>query len=181
VRPSLRPAVRDNVEAGLSLRRLAGPLPRKLPRWRTAAAQPPQQLLRWYQEAERRFGVEWEVLAAVNLVETGFGRLRNLSSAGARGPMQFIPSTWRAYGLGGDIDDAHDAILGAANYLHASGAPHNYRRALFAYNNSGLYVDAILRYARQMRRDARRYYGYWSWQVFVRGRDGRDRRLTGPR
>ena len=181
LRPGLRSVVRDNLEAGRSLRRLAGPLPKRPPRWRTAPGVPPQRLLRWYRQAEDRFGVDWEVLAAVNLVETGFGRLRNLSTAGARGPMQFIPSTWRAYGLGGDIDDPHDAILGAANYLHESGAPLNYRRALHAYNHSPLYVDAILRYARQMRRDSRRYYAYWSWQIFVRGRDGSDRRLTGPR
>ena len=97
-----------------------------------------------YLEAERRFGVAWQVLAAVNFVESAFGRLRNASTAGAQGPMQFLPSTWRAYGLGGDIDDPRDAILGAANYLHASGAPRDYRRALFAYNHSPAYVDAVL-------------------------------------
>ena len=90
------------------------------------------------------------MLAAVNLVETDFNRLRNSSSSGAQGPMQFLPSTWRRYGLGGDIHDPHDAILGAANYLRRSGAPGNYRRALFAYNPSSLYVDAVLRYTRRM-------------------------------
>ena len=70
--------------------------------------------------------------------------------------MQFLPATWRAYGLGGDVHDPHDAILGAANYLHASGAPGNLRRALYAYNRSTLYVDAVLAYARVMaRRPAR--------------------------
>ena len=62
-----------------------------------------------------------QVLAAVNLVETNFNRNRAVSTAGAQGPMQFLPSTWRAYGMGGDIRDPHDAILGAANYLRASG------------------------------------------------------------
>ena len=76
----------------------------------------------------------------MNLVETGFNKLRNDSVAGAQGPMQFIPSTWRAYGMGGDIHDPRDAIMGAANYLRASGAPGNYRRALYAYNPSTLYV-----------------------------------------
>ena len=93
--------------------------------------------------------------------------------------MQFLPSTWRQYGLGGDLHDPHDAILGAANYLHQSGAPGSYRRALYAYNPSPLYVDAVLRYARQMASDGRAFYGYYAWQVFVRTPAG-DRRLTGP-
>jgi membrane-bound lytic murein transglycosylase B len=66
-----------------------------------------------------------------NYAESKFGRVVSASSAGAQGPMQFIPSTWAAYGLGGDVHDPHDAILGAANYVHASGAPGNYRVALF--------------------------------------------------
>ena len=72
----------------------------------------------------------WHVLAAVNYVESRFGRLRNESVSGARGPMQFMPATWRAYGLGGDVRDPRDAIMGAANYLHASGAPRDYAPAV---------------------------------------------------
>jgi membrane-bound lytic murein transglycosylase B len=136
--------------------------------------------MRYYRAAQRRFRVSRRVLAAVNLVETGFNRLRNRSTAGARGPMQFIPATWRAYGMGGDVDDPRDAILGAANYLRASGAPGDYRRALFAYNNSGLYVNAVLRYARAIRRSFRTYYVLHSWQVYVRTTRGLQR-LTGPR
>jgi membrane-bound lytic murein transglycosylase B len=93
--------------------------------------------------------------------------------------MQFVPGTWRAYGLGGDVHDPHDAILGAANYLRASGAPRDYRRALYAYNRSPLYVDAVLRYANQMKRDIRRLYAYYAWQIWVRTPAG-PRRLTGP-
>ena len=93
----------------------------------TGPAEPARALRRYYRRADRRFGVSWQVLAAVNFVESAFGRLRNESTAGAQGPMQFIPSTWRAYGMGGDIHDPHDAILGAANYLHASGARGDYR------------------------------------------------------
>ena len=59
-------------------------------------------------------GASADVLAAVNFVETKFGKLRSSSAAGAQGPMQFIPATWRRYGLGGNVRDAHDAILGAA-------------------------------------------------------------------
>ena len=119
------------------------------------------------------------MLAAVNLIESAFGRLRNTSTAGAQGPMQFIPSTWAAYGMGGDIRDPRDAILGAANYLHASGAPRDIRRALYAYNPSDHYVNAVLAYAERIRRDPRALFSYYSWQVYVRTTAG-TRRITGP-
>ena len=173
---SMRLQARDNVAAGLSLLRLAPKKPPKTqPRIRTGTAVAPGRLLQWYRQAQKRFGVRWQILAAVNLVESGYNRLRNNSYAGAQGPMQFMPSTWRAYGLGGNVRDPHDAIMGAANFLHASGAPGNDRHALYAYNPSTLYVDAIMRYARQMQRGSERFYVYWNWQVFVR-----DKRLTGP-
>jgi membrane-bound lytic murein transglycosylase B len=124
--------------------------------------------------------VAWNVLAAVNYVESAYNKLRNSSTAGAQGPMQFIPSTWRRYGLGGNVHDPHDAILGAANYLHANGAPSNYRRALYRYNPSWLYVDAVLRYANRFRADPRAFYVFYSRQVFVRTPHGLVR-LTGPR
>jgi membrane-bound lytic murein transglycosylase B len=150
------------------------------PKIRAAEPEPADRLRAYYDRAEKRFGVGWHVLAAVNFVESGFGRLRNESTAGARGPMQFMPATWRAYGLGGDIRDPRDAILGAANYLHANGAPGSYRRALLHYNRSLHYVEAVLRFARRIRRDERAFYAYYAWQVYVR-RDGRVRRITGPR
>lgn len=168
---------RDMLDARRRLSSLSTPVARR--HFRTGPAEPATALRRYYRRAERRFDVSWRVLAAVNFVESAFGRLRNESTAGARGPMQFIPSTWRAYGLGGDIDDPHDAILGAANYLHASGAPGNYRQALHAYNQSSAYVDAVLRYARRMRHDRRAFYALYSWQVFVNTRGG-IARLTGP-
>jgi Transglycosylase SLT domain len=149
------------------------------PRISTAEPEPAGVLLADYRAAERRFGVRWPVLAAVNFVESAFGRLRNESTAGARGPMQFIPATWRAYGLGGNVRDPHDAILGAANYLHANGAPGSDRRALLHYNQSPQYVAAVLGFADRMRRDPRTFYAYYSWQVYVRTRNG-VRRVTGP-
>ena len=94
--------------------------------------------------------------------------------------MQFMPLTWRAYGLGGDVHDTHDAILGAANYLAASGAARDEARALRAYNGSPLYADAVRRYARRIARDPHAFFRYYAWQVFVRTPAG-DRRLTGPR
>ena len=119
------------------------------------------------------------MLAAVNFVETGFNRLRSRSSAGAQGPMQFMPATWRAYGLGGDVHDPRDAIIGAANYLRASGAARDLRGALWRYNHAQRYVDAVATFAAQMRRDERVFLQYHAWQVFVKTPSG-PRRLTGP-
>jgi len=107
------------------------------------------------------------LLAAVNLVESAFGRLRNDSVAGAQGPMQFIPATWRAYGLGGNVQDPHDAILGAANYLHANGAPADEARALLHYNPSPLYVTAVMGYAKVIRRDPRGLFALYAWPAPV--------------
>lgn len=146
---------------------------------RTGNAEPPRRLLGYYRVAERRFRVRWEVLAAVNLVESAFNKLRSRSWAGAQGPMQFLPSTWDAYGMGGNIRDPRDAIMGAANYLAASGAPRHYRKALFAYNRSEAYVDAIMSYARRMIIEPRDYFVYYSWQVYVMTRRG-PVRITGP-
>lgn len=169
--------VQTNLAAKRELWRLT-PLTHRR-RFRTGPALPAPTLLRYYHEAERRLGVRWNLLAAVNFVESAFNKLRNNSAAGAQGPMQFIPSTWRAYGLGGDVHDPRDAILGAANYLHANGAPHDNRRALFRYNPSLLYVDAVLWYAREIRNDRRAFYEYYARQVFVRTSSGL-RRITGP-
>lgn len=113
----LRVASRDLLAAQRELYRLTPPLPS--PTIKVGRAPPAPTLLGYYRAAERRFGVPWNVLAAVNFVETKFGKIRNTSAAGAQGPMQFIPLTWRRYGLGGDVNDPHDAILGAANYLQA--------------------------------------------------------------
>jgi len=167
---------RDTVLA----RRALDAIPRgKPPKVRVAEAAPASTLRAAYDEAQRRFDVHWSVLAAVNFVESAFGRVRSASEAGARGPMQFLPATWREYGMGGDIDDPHDAIMGAANYLHASGAPEDNRRALYAYNPSRAYVDAVMSYTRRIRRDRHRYFAFHSWQVFVHTPSGIVR-ITGP-
>jgi membrane-bound lytic murein transglycosylase B len=176
LRRPLAPTARDLTTALRDLVRLAPPPRRR--KYKTGAALPAGVLLAHYRRAERRFGVSWRLLAAVNLVESDFNRLQNDSVSGARGPMQFLPATWRRYGMGGDVRDPHDAILGAANYLRASGAPGSYRRALFAYNPAPLYVDAVLRLARRM--SGRGFLALYNWQVFVRMPAG-ERRLTGPR
>jgi hypothetical protein len=170
--------VRADVDASRALFAHANPVSHPS-RIRTQRPLPPATLLSYYREAELRFGVPWQVLAAVNFVESKFGRVRSSSSAGAQGPMQFIPSTWAVYGLGGDIDDPHDAILGAANYLHASGAPADIRGALYAYNPIHDYVDAVLAYVHQIERDPRSFYAYYEFQVFVFTKGG-EVQLTGP-
>jgi len=172
----LAPSLRDDVEARRDLVRLAAQSPATHGSARIGPAPRAARLLAWYREAQRRFHVRWQLLAAVNFVESAFGRVRNASGAGAQGPMQFVPATWRAYGLGGDVHDPHDAILGAANYLAANGGAHDERRALLHYNPSRLYVDAIVRYARRIARDRHAFLGYYAWQVYFHAR-----RVTGPR
>ena len=169
---------RSVVTASARLHGLVRPVS-KASSFKTGPPKPAGLLLRYYRLAERRFGIRWQVLAALNYIESKFGRVRSTSYAGARGPMQFIPSTWAVYGMGGDIQDPQDAILGAANYLHRSGAPGNYRQALYAYNHSLQYVDVILLYARMMQRDIRNYFSLYNWQVFVLTTNG-SVRITGP-
>lgn len=172
----VRGEARDTVQA----RRLLDTIPRgKPPQVRVAPAAPAATLEQHYEEAERRFGIHWTVLASINFVESAFGRVRSASEAGARGPMQFLPSTWEAYGAGGDIEDPRDAILAAGRYLKAAGAPRDLDRALYAYNHSTAYVRAVRRYAARMRADERVFRTYYAWQVYVRTPSG-PRRITGP-
>jgi len=164
------PAVTNDVAARDDLNTLARGTPPVKSKLRVVAAAPAARLLRWYREAQRRFSIRWQLLAAINFVESAFGRVGNTSGAGAQGPMQFMPATWRAYGLGGDVHDPHDAILGAANYLAANGGAHNEQEALYQYNHSTLYVDAIRRYASQIVRNPAAFYAYYCWRVYFRRR-----------
>ncbi|TDB94315.1 lytic transglycosylase domain-containing protein [Actinomadura sp. 7K534] len=171
-------ATRDNTVAVRKLLELAKPED-DLGKFRTQEPLPAGVLRKHFGDAGKRFGIDWQVLAAIMLVETKYGRIKSPSWAGAKGPMQFLPATWRQYGMGGDIHDPRDAVMGAANYLKASGAPDDYRRALHAYNPTPLYVDAVQRHARRMKSDPRAYYAYYNWQVFVVTTRG-DVRITGP-
>jgi hypothetical protein len=112
----------------------------------------PAALIPIYQQAATTYQLGpdgWAWLAAINEVETDFGRDLSLSSAGAEGWMQFEPGTWAAYGVDADhngIKDPYnpdDAINGAANYLHTSGAPGNWQTAVYAYNHSGAYYTQV--------------------------------------
>jgi membrane-bound lytic murein transglycosylase B len=163
--PTLRRTVKANLVAGSELRKLNRPA-RRLPRWRIVAPAPAGQLLAAYQAAQAKLAVPWEYLAAIHLVETRTGRIRGTSSAGAQGPMQFLPATWKRYGHGGDIHATGDAILAAARLLRANGAPADMAAALYAYNPSRRYVRAVSAYASQLRVNPRAFLGYYHWQVF---------------
>ncbi len=173
-----RAGVRDEVRAQVDLAELAAGWPVKRD-YRTGTAESATALWRYYGRGTKRFGVRRATLAAVNLLESSLNRLRSDSVSGAQGPMQFIAPTWKAYGLGGDVHDPRDAILGAANYLHANGAPGDTATALYHYNPSRLYVDAVQRLARHMR-SAAEFRFYYARSLFVRGRRGTHRRLAGP-
>jgi hypothetical protein len=137
-----------------------------LPSWRIIAPEPPENLLRYYREASAATGIPWEVLAAVNLVETKMGRVDGISVAGAQGPMQFLPTTWAERGIGkGNIRNPRDAIGAAARYLVRRGGPANLKKALWGYNNSDHYGKAVLHYAALMKDDPAAFRGLYHWEV----------------
>lgn len=110
-----------------------------------------------YKRAAAGSCVKWRVLAAIGYVESRHGAHTGPSSAGALGPMQFMPATWRAYGRDGNGDgrsnvhDPADAIPAAAGYLCAHGAARDLRGALWHYNHSSRYVDQVLAVADRLR------------------------------
>ena len=115
---------------------------------------------RLYRASARKygFGEDWYVLAAVGKVESNHGENMGPSSAGAMGPMQFLPSTWETAGVDGNGDgeanimDPRDAIPAAAGYLRSGGAPRDWYRALFTYNHADWYVLKVLGVAEGYRR-----------------------------
>ena len=168
VPPELAEPLSLNVQSRREFRSMHTRLRDTLPAWRIVAPEPPAGLLALYQEAETTFGVGWEYLAAINLVETGMGRIRGTSVAGAQGPMQFMPATWDAYGAGGDVNSTRDSIMAAGRYLAANGFanPGGIDGALFAYNRHPAYVRGVATIARVMELDPRSFYGYYHWQVY---------------
>jgi murein DD-endopeptidase MepM/ murein hydrolase activator NlpD len=114
----------------------------------------PPFLLPIYQAAGIQYGVRWEILAAINEIETDYGRNLNVSTAGAVGWMQFLPSTWKRWGTDANHDGRRDpynpvdAIFAAARYLKAARADQDVRKAIFAYNHADWYVDSVLMRAR---------------------------------
>jgi len=110
----------------------------------------PSFLVPIYKAAGKEYDVPWTILAAVNEIETDYGRNVAVSSAGAQGWMQFMPASWKAFGVDANDDgrkdpnDPEDAIFAAARYLDEHGAKDDLRKALFAYNHAGWYVDSVL-------------------------------------
>ena len=114
----------------------------------------PPFLLPIYQACGSEYGIPWQILAAINRIETAFGTNLSVSYAGAMGWMQFMPGTWEAYGVDANGDRQRDpynpvdAICSAANYLEASGYAEDPSQAIFAYNHADWYVEDILTNAR---------------------------------
>jgi hypothetical protein len=133
---------------------LPGPAPIGVPNFVINKFRIPPFLLPIYQAAGVQYGIRWEVLAAINEIETDYGRNLNVSSAGALGWMQFLPSSWRIYGVDANKDGEKDpynpvdAIFAAGRYLKAAGGDANLRRSIFAYNHADWYVDSVLMRAR---------------------------------
>jgi len=171
VAPRTARTLRNDLEAAEQLTSLTAAQTR-LPDWRIVEPPPPRVLLRHYRAAQRRTGAPWEHLAAIHLVETRMGRIRGTSTAGAQGPMQFIPPTWERYGAGGDVTDYRDAIVAAGRLLRDHGAPGDMANALWHYNPSDRYVRAVSAYARNIAREPRLYRGYWHWRVLYRHERG---------
>ncbi len=174
--PQVRRDTTDTVAARRAFRGMHpdddSDLASELPAWRIVRPRPAAELRRYYRAAQRRYDVDWEYLAAINLVETGFGRIRGTSVAGAQGPMQFIPTTWDIYGEGGDIEDPRDAILAAGRLLRANGFADDPAGALYRYNNSTAYVRGVTLHARVMQRRPRAYLGLHQWQIYYLTRAG---------
>ncbi|MFM2070095.1 MAG: hypothetical protein RLZZ623_358 [Actinomycetota bacterium] len=140
--------------------------PTTLPAWTIAAPDDVVVLRSLYDEAESLTGVPWYWLAAIHLQETRMGRIVGVSSAGAVGPMQFLPATWADCCVGDPLS-THDAIIGAATYLIQSGAPADMAAAVHQYNPNDRYVATVTAYAESMRDQPQLLAAFHGWQVFT--------------
>ena len=171
VRPRIPPSLLEIYDRNVDARRHLTALNRgeardTLPAWRIDPPAPAEELLGYYRDAEAATGVGWNYLAAINLVETGLGRIVGVSHAGAQGPMQFLPSTFARYGDGGDILSPHDSIMAAGRYLAANGFADDHDHAIFRYNNSSQYVSAVNDYAAVLASDPAAFAGYYRWDIY---------------
>jgi membrane-bound lytic murein transglycosylase B len=164
----LAPGERDDLDVRRDLVELSAQSPPQVGGVRVGPARPASTILSFYREAQQRFRVRWELLAAINFVESDFGRARTTAKADAQGPMQFEPATWRAYGMGGDVYAEHDAILAAANLLAANGARTNEHAALRHYNRSPIYWGAVLHLAHRMATVSTAFREYYAWRLYLR-------------
>jgi len=157
----------DHAEAARGLAADVGAPRENVPAWRIVEPAPADELIGHYQAAAAEFGLAWEYLAGIHLVETRMGRIRGTSTAGAQGPMQFLPGTWEAYGEG-DINSNRDSIRAAARYLRSLNGHVDMHRALRSYGgrNAVRYANAVTTYAQNMQADPRTFGGYYGWQVY---------------
>ena len=155
--PNLAVVLGDTIGAWRSIWSLAGidefNLVRIHPRPLGSPA-PSSTLVAYYKSSASHYQLDWTFLASINFIESDFGRVNGPSTAGALGPMQFMPATWSAYGGGGDVNNPKDAIEAAARYLFLSGGRRSMDTALFAYNHDNDYVAAVNYYADIIRHDA---------------------------
>jgi soluble lytic murein transglycosylase-like protein len=137
------------------------------PRWshRFSDAEPVDSLIGYYRAAATSTGVDWSYLAAINYLESNFGRNNGPSSAGALGPMQFLPSTWQQYGAG-DIMNPRDSIQAGAVFLSRHGAPADYDQAIFHYNRDSNYVAAVKSFAAALRAEPYWLTRLYYWSTF---------------
>ena len=154
-----------NVDARRQLQAMT-PAKDTLPPWRIQAPIPAEELMSAYRSAESESGVGWNYLAAINFVETHFGSIVGLSSAGAQGPMQFLPSTFATYGQGGDINSPRDSILAAGRFLAANGFGGDRDHAIYQYNHAHQYVQAVDQYAALIASDPAVFGDYYRWDVY---------------
>lgn len=136
-----------------------------LPAWTVVDPPPLDELLADYQAAETATGIGWFWLAAIHFQETRMGRIIGTSSAGAVGPMQFLPSTWERC-CTGDPMVTRDAVIGAATYLAQNGGPADMAAALHVYNPNDSYVATVTAFAENLRDNPQLYAAYRQWQVF---------------
>lgn len=165
----IEPFARNNFNAAHApvdptLSKRVAPLP-TLPEWTIRVPVPADQLLTFYKEAEAKTGIDWTYLAAINMVETRFGRIVGLSTADALGPMQFLPTTWNGFCEGDPWND-HDAIVCAGRYLQRRGGPADMHRAIQGYNPNNMYEVMVTSYAANLRADPEVLVGYHAWQIF---------------
>lgn len=156
-----------NIDARRALMALTDPKS-SMPPWRVVPPVPANELIAAYRAAEAASGVPWNYLAAINFVETGFGRINGISDDAAAGPMQFLPSTFAAYGNGGDIHSPRDSIMAAGRLLAANGFATNPDKAIWGYNHSDYYVRAVKDYAAVIGGDPAGFAGYYRWDTYYR-------------
>ena len=170
----LRPFAELHIEARQQLGAHVGDAPpgENVPPWQIIEPAPADDLVAFYKSASEQTGIDWEVLAGVNLIETVIGRINGVSTAGAQGPMQFLPTTWPEVSEGGDVLDPDDAIHGAARYLVQRGGLDDINAGLWGYNNSPEYGFAVLAYAEMLALDERAFRGIYNWEVYVGSVEG---------